>query len=183
MGDYVGNAHVVLLQNINKMPRSEAYSNSVLLIQSSGTGKSRLVDEQGKLVFTIPFNIRPQIESKGQIIEYYISWHLICNPEGAYPAPDVAINHHLVSRCPKDFDRARSHYLKFLRHLFQLVQQQLQDHIPKVPTYQDLASTWREHLETDDNRESLYDSAVLPNESPEFDVRLFLSERLFYNVL
>ena len=74
-GMYVGKEHEVLLRNINKMTRGKPYSNSVLLNQSSGTGKSRLVDEQGKLVFTLPFNIRPQTDSEGQMINstaYYI---------------------------------------------------------------------------------------------------------------
>lgn len=33
------------------------YGNQVAVIQSSGTGKSRMVDELAKLVFTIPFNL------------------------------------------------------------------------------------------------------------------------------
>ena len=68
--DYVGTDHEYLLAKLNAMSRSKPYSNSVTITQSSGTGKSRLVDEQGKLVFTIPFNLRPLADSKGQTIEF-----------------------------------------------------------------------------------------------------------------
>ena len=34
------------------------YWNYLPIVQSSGTGKSRMVDEMSKLVFTIPFNFR-----------------------------------------------------------------------------------------------------------------------------
>ena len=44
-----------MLTNINAMSRE---TTAVELIQSSGTGKSRMVDEQANLVFTIPFNVR-----------------------------------------------------------------------------------------------------------------------------
>lgn len=41
----------------------KVYSSSVPIIQSSGTGKSRMVDEMAKHIFTIPFNIRAQEDS------------------------------------------------------------------------------------------------------------------------
>lgn len=48
------------------MDRKPAYSNYVSIVQSSGTGKSRMVDEAAKLVFTIPLNLRKQVETKGE---------------------------------------------------------------------------------------------------------------------
>ena len=62
---YIGNFHEILLDNINEMPRGSAYANFVPIIQSSGTGKSRMVHELAGLVFTIPFNIRAAEDQKG----------------------------------------------------------------------------------------------------------------------
>jgi hypothetical protein len=73
-GTYVGSAHELLLANINKylntdfkgLSSRKAYWNQVAIVQSSGTGKSRMVHELSKLVFTIPLNLRAAIKtSKG----------------------------------------------------------------------------------------------------------------------
>ena len=53
-----GDNHTVLLQKINVMYEPEAYRNICAIVQSSGTGKSRMVDELAKLVYTLPINIR-----------------------------------------------------------------------------------------------------------------------------
>ena len=55
-----------MLNNINGLPRSDSHPNCIPLIQSSGYGKSRLVDELAKLVFTIPLNIRNPEEDEGE---------------------------------------------------------------------------------------------------------------------
>lgn len=62
---YLGNCHQDLLDNINAMDRTLLHSNTAPIIQSSGTGKSRTVDEQAKLVFTIPFNLRADKDTSG----------------------------------------------------------------------------------------------------------------------
>ena len=64
--NYHGENHKLLFANINRIPRTQkAYSNQIAIVQSSGTGKSRMVHEQANLVFTIPFNLRESGESKG----------------------------------------------------------------------------------------------------------------------
>jgi hypothetical protein len=47
------------------MKRETDYSNSVSIIQSSGFGKSRMVDELAQLVFTLPINLRDPKEDAG----------------------------------------------------------------------------------------------------------------------
>ncbi|KAF8556479.1 hypothetical protein OG21DRAFT_1483095 [Imleria badia] len=54
---YVGKHHILLFNNINGAMGSDPYLNIGAMIQSSGTGKSRMMDEQAKLVFTLPINI------------------------------------------------------------------------------------------------------------------------------
>ena len=54
-------------ENINEIGYANPYSNTVAMIQSSGTGKSRTVHEMANLVFTLPFNIRFPKESTSMI--------------------------------------------------------------------------------------------------------------------
>jgi hypothetical protein len=63
---YFGDNHRLLFSNINAIPRTEKpYSNQITIVQSSGTGKSRMVHEQANLVFTIPFNLRETGDNQG----------------------------------------------------------------------------------------------------------------------
>ena len=55
--DYIGFCHVVMLRGINDLEHSTSFLNSIVLIQSSGCGKSCMVNEMAKLVFTILINI------------------------------------------------------------------------------------------------------------------------------
>ena len=55
---------MLLRDSINNMDRSKLYSNTVAIVQSSGTGKSRMVDELARYVFAIPFNLRDEEETK-----------------------------------------------------------------------------------------------------------------------
>jgi len=58
-GSYMGNHHRLLFANIIAIPQTERpYSNQIAIVQASATGKPRMVKELGKLVFTIPFNLR-----------------------------------------------------------------------------------------------------------------------------
>jgi len=63
---YLGDNHRLLFANINAIPRTDkSYSNQIAIVQSSGTGKSRMVHEQAGLVFTIPFNLREKGDNQG----------------------------------------------------------------------------------------------------------------------
>ena len=62
-GEYVGSPHINLLESIKAAvldidKHTLEYANTLEILQSSGTGKSRMVHELAKLVFTIPFNLR-----------------------------------------------------------------------------------------------------------------------------
>ena len=60
-----------MLNNVNA--HSHKHPDCIPLIQSSGYGKSRLMDELAKLVFTIPLNIRNPEEHKGESMCVYLS--------------------------------------------------------------------------------------------------------------
>jgi hypothetical protein len=53
--------------------RDGAYMNMIAIVQSSGTGKSRLVHELAKKIFTIPLNLRNPKHGKYSIS---VSMHL-----------------------------------------------------------------------------------------------------------
>ncbi|KAI0075990.1 hypothetical protein K474DRAFT_1675992 [Panus rudis PR-1116 ss-1] len=68
---YEGDHDVFLWNTINSMDRGDEYSNTVPIINSSGMGKSCMVNEMAaKHAFTVPFNLRPDQESSGTYIAY-----------------------------------------------------------------------------------------------------------------
>ena len=68
MFPFQGDAHLELRDAIEHMNKertpTQAYANMMSIIQSSGTGKSRLVDKLAEVVFTLPFNLRDPKENE-----------------------------------------------------------------------------------------------------------------------
>jgi hypothetical protein len=66
---YQGNYSNLLEKCITQMNSTRTYehtySNFIPIVQSSGTGKSRLVDQVAKAIFTIPFNLRSTEDKTG----------------------------------------------------------------------------------------------------------------------
>ncbi|KAF8590094.1 hypothetical protein K439DRAFT_1657646 [Ramaria rubella] len=127
--------HMLLHNNINNMIRTAPYSNSVSIVQSSGTGKSRMVHEQSNLVFTVPFNLGDESDSR----------------DLSYPFPDSNVRVHLVKHTPSDnVDNVKAYYLVFLRHLFEEVLRELVALYTQKDTaasYEALATSWNVHLQ------------------------------------
>ncbi|KAF9518250.1 hypothetical protein BS47DRAFT_1482756 [Hydnum rufescens UP504] len=139
--------------NINRMKRDQPYSNSVAILQSSGTGKSRMVHEQSDLVFTLPFNLRPDSETK----------------DIAHPPPDTEIRDYLDWHGP-NLEAFRTRYFRLLEHLFQAVSNELARHYKtKEPNYAALARSWRKHMETGQNRARIYGGAVTACTRDDFE--------------
>ena len=62
---FIGTAHTTLARNIQGMFKeamyywpNRKYMTHASLTQSSGSGKSRLLDKVAETIFTIPFNVR-----------------------------------------------------------------------------------------------------------------------------
>ncbi|KAH7920460.1 hypothetical protein BV22DRAFT_1133047 [Leucogyrophana mollusca] len=100
--------HRLLLRNINKMKRGKPYSNTVTIIQSSCSGKSRLVREQPNLVFTLPFNLRFGAESK----------------QLAHPPPDRNIRAYILAE-GFTLPESQVRCLRLLAHVFSVVSSSL----------------------------------------------------------
>lgn len=66
---YVGEYDKILarsVQDMKKKANGAPYKNIMPMIQSSGTGKSRLAHEVAKIIFTIPLNIQPAEDHSGK---------------------------------------------------------------------------------------------------------------------
>ncbi|KAG9031676.1 hypothetical protein FRB95_002415 [Tulasnella sp. JGI-2019a] len=93
---FVGETHSVLLNNIDAMKRASNHANFASIIQSSEFGKSRMVDEQAKLVFTILIKL------------------LVIKESQAYPLPDVELSQYLCSQFGEDPIKTTEFYGSFL---------------------------------------------------------------------
>jgi hypothetical protein len=64
--DYVGKCDKILLTLMDKALKRDKgnYSTIGVIIQSSGYGKSRMVDQVARQVFTLPFNLRDPEEDR-----------------------------------------------------------------------------------------------------------------------
>ncbi|KAF8124075.1 hypothetical protein EV363DRAFT_1586969 [Boletus edulis] len=121
-----------MLNNINAMDRSTPLANSVALIQSSGTGKSRMVDEMAKLVFTIPFNVRLPDERSSR----------------AYPPEDSAVWEYLCKSEVKKAEDGEVRAALFFQNLFSEVATEV-EHVfsgRRIASPGELASEWWNHL-------------------------------------
>ena len=58
--DFIGDANFLCdaVRDVFSVNNEQRYSNSFSIVQSSGTGKSRLVDEMAKKLFTFPLCVR-----------------------------------------------------------------------------------------------------------------------------
>ncbi|KAJ6611190.1 hypothetical protein B0H10DRAFT_373958 [Mycena sp. CBHHK59/15] len=143
---YIGDCHDALLNTLKAMkmtgkPRN--YHGTVTILQSSCTGKSRLLDEVAKKLFTLPLNLRMDKDAKEGL---------------AYPPADAAVRNLLI----KDEDTYHALTLRFYRFFelifssaataLQVVTASLQ--MPVLP--EKLAESWRYYLEQGSNREHLY---------------------------
>ncbi|KAI0916357.1 hypothetical protein AcW1_009841 [Taiwanofungus camphoratus] len=139
---YIGRAHHLLVQTIHTMNAERgdaAHANYVPIIQSSGTGKSRMVHEAAGLIFTLPLNIR----------EWNTGWTF------SYPPPDFRVHSFFLQK------NGWAGYLSFFKALFVHTAEILrtQEVAKDVET---LALTWRDYLDQNDgaSREELYERVV-----------------------
>ncbi|KAG8732643.1 hypothetical protein FRC10_000786 [Ceratobasidium sp. 414] len=107
---YVGKTHEVFIDALaaERALRSDptslrAYNFAVSVIQSSGMGKSRMVEEAGNIMFTIPINIREKL------------------PPGikTYPPSDGVFRQYFEDRKSRTDDEQQADYAVLLRVLFE----------------------------------------------------------------
>ncbi|CAE6474493.1 unnamed protein product [Rhizoctonia solani] len=127
-----------------------AYNRSISIIQSSGMGKSRLVDETSKLIFTIPINLREEL-GEGQV---------------AYPPADDNLRAYFAYTENKSDEVLRARHLIFLAALFDIVASWAEK-FKEGRTAAEQAQEWAECLKKDQSvkrvgpkRKQLYDSVI-----------------------
>ncbi|THH19411.1 hypothetical protein EW146_g1744 [Bondarzewia mesenterica] len=138
--------HQVMYDNINNMARNMDYSNTVSIIQSAGTGKSRMVDEMAKLVFTIPFNLHLRDKSAFMSL--------------VYPPPDEEVRNYFETRPKETYGQYRTRIYAFFKYLFIEVWTAVNASFGFGHSHRDLAQLWRNYLQLSDNREKLYRSVI-----------------------
>lgn len=168
---FIGTAHVALAMNIRKIyddsindPRNHKYTTHVSIIQSSGSGKSRLVDKVAETIFTIPFNIREARDADSELSRTSL---MTCIPShresgGAWPPADNEIRDLLVSWTGVRGETSLyARYLYFFTAVFEEIRKEVEQYIPQ-PTS---ASAWRTHLAENglEKRHDLYTRVVKSN--------------------
>ncbi|KAI6011427.1 hypothetical protein EDC04DRAFT_3145769 [Pisolithus marmoratus] len=147
--EYQGNYHEVMLKNINSMDRGRVHASSATIIQSSGTGKSRMAHELATLVFTIPFNLRNPEERNGSAYppEDTMVWKYLCD------VSNVESARHGEAGVALFFARVFSQVAKEIPKVFKV------SHTESKLSPADFARRWREHL-SQETRSLLYEKIV-----------------------
>ncbi|KZV96307.1 hypothetical protein EXIGLDRAFT_431445 [Exidia glandulosa HHB12029] len=149
-----GDMEYVLLQSIRKEYQNSEdsraeYGNTVTILQSSGTGKSRMVDEMRHLVFTLPFNLREN------------------NTQLSYPPADDRIRDYMLVSPPIGGDPIaffHAQYSKLFALLFRSVRFWIQCQQPPLKTYEERVHSWNVFLEK--NRDEVYQELISRLQSP-----------------
>ncbi|CAL1710506.1 unnamed protein product [Somion occarium] len=155
---YVGSHPELFVYNLNHSTRNpnSHYCNSVSIVQSSGSGKSRMVREASGLVFTIPCNLRPPQESA----------------VNAYPPSDKVVFDHLSMGSSTE-QQVLHRFLNYFTSLFKEVTRRVEMLMPneRPTTYEELTLRWRQHLERGNGaeRKSMYESVI--SEAKALDVK------------
>ncbi|KAF6751649.1 hypothetical protein DFP72DRAFT_1047598 [Ephemerocybe angulata] len=158
--EYVGDAHANLLLNIGRSipPYPAPYENIGAIIQSSGYGKSRTVDEMAALIPTIPMNVRDKEDSK----------------QGAYPPPDEPLTtlFSAISMNSLNVDEAAQAFHSFFAILFEKLAEKV-DKLAKG----DLAIKLRADFANTESRSEFYQDVcqrfqqVIPHPESDHELR------------
>ncbi|KAM6498815.1 hypothetical protein JOM56_006763 [Amanita muscaria] len=158
---YQSHAHEVLYESICEMwaAAKGPYKNILAVIQSSGYGKTRMLDEHAKIVFTFPFVIRNPKET---------------TDDSAYPHPDQSV-HEFLTNFGNTEDEVRAGYYKFLTILFSSALAIIKE-ADCQPEF--LPAWWRSYLAEPNKRKDFYaevvyhtKSTITPSLSAQSEIR------------
>lgn len=150
--DFEGKNHELLVECLRSMNRGRneeerkkgrLYRNFTSIVQSSGMGKSRTVDEASKIVFTLPFNIRDSKENGTSLSKSFVSF-ILSSLAAHYPPPDSNVRNVLHEQTRLfSYNQCRIYYLQFFRFVFSAVKEKLKD-MGTFKNLEALACAWRE---------------------------------------
>ncbi|EUC63782.1 G2/mitotic-specific cyclin cdc13, putative [Rhizoctonia solani AG-3 Rhs1AP] len=130
MDEYIGSSHMC--------SNKRAYNRSITVIQSSGMGKSRLVDELGNLEFTIPINLRGELAQGGN----------------TYPPPDRDVRGYFDNPDTKGDEVLQAEFAVFLAVLFDFIALKVNE-IGQGQTGVELAVKWAKYIKDGQNSETV----------------------------
>jgi hypothetical protein len=142
------------------MQRGKPYSNSVAIVQGSGSGKSRMVREESNPVFMLPFTPGPTWKAKVMafcdvalsILNSVIRFGLPASDDSIRDFLDVAAS---------NVKEGQVRYLNLLTQSFRAAASELESpDWQRQDMYVSFARKWRQHMEMDQNRDRLYERAV-----------------------
>ncbi|CAE6461227.1 unnamed protein product [Rhizoctonia solani] len=139
---YLGNVHECFVEALEHYSRysgaAKLYMKSISVVQSSGMGKSRMVDEATNMIFTIPANLREDLPVG----------------ETTYPPPDTALRSHFVDHEKKSNELLQAECAILLKHIFATVTSKLPSVLAKESGLT-LAVAWANHLKSQSTTEKV----------------------------
>jgi hypothetical protein len=174
--EWLGDSDILLANQMDRLRQEptdlnkQPYNHSIAIIQSSGMGKSRLVDSIAKKKFCFPFNIRESI-GKGQYSSFLI---VLGNPKSdlrcpAYPPSDTNVHSYFRGpsfRIPDDDAHLESRYLAFFTALFRHAASKLETALSEI-SEGSISERWRQYLAigasewfVGRNRRNFYDTVL-----------------------
>ncbi|KAJ1300604.1 hypothetical protein OPQ81_002258 [Rhizoctonia solani] len=131
--DYQGNGYqhfIKVLSDSSQVP--SLYNKSISIIQSSGMGKSRLVQEAANEVFTIPANLREDLNLGLK----------------AYPPPDKELRSYFEDHEFKSDELLQAEYAILLKHMFHTARNEISKEGGKLKGLSGakLAKDWSDYL-------------------------------------
>jgi hypothetical protein len=171
---WLGNNHILLanlMDQLHAPPTDRAlkpYNHSIPVIQSSGMGKSRLVDEVACMKFCFPFNLRnPDPHGQygiGSLNYRQRTWLDLHCP--AYPPSDHCISHFFQE--PGYEDAIERKYTAFFVALFECAVDEVELALDGISsTSSSITERWRDYLSSGatafavgDNRQKFYQAVT-----------------------
>lgn len=156
------------IDNMNASRGNCDYTNFIPIIQSSGTGKSRAVDELAKQIFTIPLNLSLPGDQDGMFPGEIGLTIININKLSDFPVGDEGLLDLLNVGSCKPPVRAYTLYDIFFKHLFNEVEGALRK-LPQQNSQSELALVFHSHLEL--HRQGIY-RTVTKRVRPKFDYEM-----------
>jgi hypothetical protein len=122
---YEGDWHELFLDTVRKCmtpdPESIPYCMSMAVIQCSGMGKSRMMQEAVKSAFGININIREALAKgiESELLDFYGGIETNLSVIQAYPPPDIAARDYFANHQRKTDLRLQIEYAVFLNAMFE----------------------------------------------------------------
>jgi hypothetical protein len=156
---WIGNSDVLLANLMDELrkpavdPKKAPYNHSIAIIQSSGMGKSRLMDAVAMIKFCFPLNIREDLPSDqrgGVTLLYPVGNHCANICHSAYPPSDRQVYEFFQEphlRQSGDETEIELKYIAFFVGLLRVAQAELHHALRSTASHDSsIPQRWRNYL-------------------------------------